>query len=250
MIASTPTSWSIAHRSESLAPRPCSACGSDHLAEGSIPWALPVSCIGEFVRIATHRASSTHLRPISQALDAVDALLESPSVRLLAPTQLHWPLLRAAIIAGETYWEPGRSTPRSQPICREHGVDRILTEDRDFGRFPFLQIVTLAKNLQLEAPRPLAATGIVVTVCAEPAVPLSSRVVHCAPMKRIDPRDRRHPPVGRVRGFGRGRAALGPHVQPRPAEGVRIRPRADRQGASRDSPRGRSRDSRASSRPT
>jgi predicted nucleic acid-binding protein len=30
-------------------------------------------------------------------------------------------------------------------VCREHGVERILTEDRDFSRFVFLHIVTLAE---------------------------------------------------------------------------------------------------------
>ena len=114
-----------------------------HLAEGMIPWALPVFCIGEFVRIATHRRVFNPPSSIPQALEAVDVILESPSVRLLTPTRLHWPLLRAAITAGET---GGNLVFDAQiaAVCREHGVDRILTEDRDFGRFPFLLTVSLA----------------------------------------------------------------------------------------------------------
>lgn len=110
-----------------------------------MPWALPVLCIGEFVRIATQRRVFDPPSSIPQALEAVDAILESPSVRLLAPTQLHWPLLRAAITAGET---TGNLAFDAQiaAVCREHGADRILTEDRDFGRFSFLKIVTLTEE--------------------------------------------------------------------------------------------------------
>ncbi len=43
---------------------------------------------------------------------------------------------------------------------REHGVERVLTEDRDFGRFPFLP------------PQPTHAPG---------PVPSASAVVHWAP---------------------------------------------------------------------
>jgi predicted nucleic acid-binding protein len=32
-------------------------------------------------------------------------------------------------------------------VCREHGFDRLLTEDRDFNRFAFLEVVTLAAPL-------------------------------------------------------------------------------------------------------
>ena len=48
-----------------------------HLAEGMVPWALPVFCIGEFVRIATHRRVFDPPSTTQQALEAVDAL--SPS---------------------------------------------------------------------------------------------------------------------------------------------------------------------------
>jgi toxin-antitoxin system PIN domain toxin len=116
-----------------------------HLAEGGFPWALPVFCVGEFVRIATHRRVFDPPSTVPQALEAIDAILGSPSLRLLAPTPLHWTVLRAAIIAGET---SGNLAFDAQiaAVCREHGVERILTEDRDFGRFPFLTVVTLAEE--------------------------------------------------------------------------------------------------------
>jgi toxin-antitoxin system PIN domain toxin len=113
------------------------------LAEGEAPWAIPVFCLGEFVRVATHRRVFDPPSTLPQAIDAVDAILESPSVRLLAPSSVHWPLLRAALAAGDA---TGNLVFDAQiaALCREHGIERILTEDRDFARFPFLRIVSLA----------------------------------------------------------------------------------------------------------
>ena len=112
------------------------------LAEGNEPWGIPLFCLGEFVRVVTHRRVFDPPSTIAQAVDAVDALLESPSVRLLDPSAGHWPLLRASIIAGEA---TGNLVFDAQiaSLCREHGVDRLLSEDRDFRRFSSLTLVTL-----------------------------------------------------------------------------------------------------------
>ena len=116
-----------------------------YLAEGATPWGIPLYCLGEFVRIATHRRVFDPPSTIAQANEAIDSLLESPSVRLLVPSAAHWSLLRAAIVAGET---AGNLVFDAQiaAICREHGVERLLTEDRDFSRFTFLNVVTLANE--------------------------------------------------------------------------------------------------------
>ena len=113
------------------------------LAEGDAPWAIPVFCLGEFVRIATHHRVFDPPSTLAQAIDAVDAVLESPSVRLLATTSVHWPLLRAALVAGDA---TGNLAFDAQiaALCRENGIERLLTEDRDFARFPFLKVVSLA----------------------------------------------------------------------------------------------------------
>jgi toxin-antitoxin system PIN domain toxin len=144
MIAVDTNILVYAHRSDS-ARHDRARLWIRHLAEGAVPWALPASCIGEFVRITTHRRVFDPPSTIPQALEAVDALLESQSVRLLAPTPLHWPLLRAAIIAGDACGNLVFDAEIAS-VCQEHGVERILTEDRDLGRFPFLQIVTLVEE--------------------------------------------------------------------------------------------------------
>ncbi|MGD0725403.1 MAG: PIN domain-containing protein [Spirochaetia bacterium] len=92
--------------------------------------------------MVTHRRVFDPPSTIAQAIDAVDALLESPSVRLLTPSTGHWSLLRASIVASEA---TGNLVFDAQiaALCREHGVDRLLSEDRDFRRFPTLSLVTL-----------------------------------------------------------------------------------------------------------
>jgi toxin-antitoxin system PIN domain toxin len=104
------------------------------LAEADAPWGLPVFCIAEFVRVVTHLRVFTPPSELRIALDFVDRLVESPSVRLL--------------LAGETYASRFRSVCESAEVrgnlafdaqivaaCIEHGVHEIVTADRDFARF-------------------------------------------------------------------------------------------------------------------
>jgi uncharacterized protein len=142
MIAVDTNVLVYAHRAESSRHQRARIWLS-HLASGDAPWAIPVFCLGEFVRISTHRRVFDPPSTLEQAIDAVDAILECPSVRLLAPTSVHWPLLRSALVAGDA---TGNLVFDAQiaALCRENGVERILTEDRDFARFTFLKVVSLA----------------------------------------------------------------------------------------------------------
>lgn len=104
------------------------------LAEGSALWALPVFCLGEFVRITTHPRFLTPPSTPDESLAALSGLLESPSVSVLVPGDRFWPLFQAAL-------RESRSTgnlafdAQIVALCREHGARPLLTEDRDFGRF-------------------------------------------------------------------------------------------------------------------
>lgn len=73
--------------------------------------------------------------PVPQALDFVDGLLASPSVRVLSAGRRHWRLLRETI--EESQIRGGLVTDAAVvALCREHGVDTVLSNDRDFRRFP------------------------------------------------------------------------------------------------------------------
>jgi uncharacterized protein len=141
MIAVDTNVLVAAHRSDAVRHQQALAWIRS-LAQGREPWAIPVFCLGEFVRVVTHRRVFDPPSTIAQAVEAVDALLESPSLRVLMPSAGHWPLLRASIVAGNA---AGNLVFDAQiaALCREHGVERLLSEDRDFRRFPALNLVTL-----------------------------------------------------------------------------------------------------------
>ena len=76
---------------------------------------------------------------IDVALAFVDALLESPSVRLLAPSGRFWSVLRESLLDAGAI---GNLVFDAQiaAVCLEHGATTILTEDRDFRRFTGLTL--------------------------------------------------------------------------------------------------------------
>lgn len=113
------------------------------LVEGGAPWAMPVFCIGEFVRVVTHPRIFDPPSPLATALEFVAHVLGSPSARLLLPGPT-FPALFAD--AGRDGAVQGNLAFDAQlvAVCREHGVREILTEDRDFARFRSPVAVRLA----------------------------------------------------------------------------------------------------------
>ena len=104
------------------------------LAEGRDPWAIPWPCVHEFLAIVTHPRIYAPPTPLANALDQVDAWLESPSVALLAESEGYWPELKALLHDGQIAG-PQVHDARVAALCRLHGVRELWTADRDFGRF-------------------------------------------------------------------------------------------------------------------
>lgn len=104
------------------------------LAEGDLPWGLPVFCIAEFVRVVTHLRVFAPPSDVRTALDFVDRLLESPSSRLLLPGDSYPGTFRAVCESAEVR---GNLAFDAQivTVCVEHGVHELITADRDFARF-------------------------------------------------------------------------------------------------------------------
>jgi uncharacterized protein len=109
------------------------------LAEGDQAWAIPVFCIGEFLRVVSHPRVFDPPTPVLDALESVRALLQSPSVRLLVPGPRFVPLLANVIeqgaVAGNIVFDA-----QIAAVCLEHGARTLLTEDRDFTRFAGLAV--------------------------------------------------------------------------------------------------------------
>lgn len=110
------------------------------LAEGPAAWAIPVFVIGEFLRVVTHpRGPLRRPTPPNEALGAIDALVASPSARVLMPGRRYLPLLRGLV---------ADTNPRGDEVfdaqiaalCLEHGATTILTNDTDFRLFAGLTV--------------------------------------------------------------------------------------------------------------
>ena len=105
-------------------------------------WALPVFVIGEFLRVATHPRAFQPPSTVAQAIDAIDRLLDSPTVRILSPGDRYWGLFQESLndagASGNLVFDA-----QIVAVCREHGVTAILTQDRDFRRFSTISVERL-----------------------------------------------------------------------------------------------------------
>ena len=112
------------------------------LAEGSRPWGLPIFCLGEFLRVVTHRRVFTPPTAMRNALGALESLLESPSVRLLVPGERFWSFFHSTISQGQA---TGNVVFDAQivAVCLEHGVDSLISEDRGLKRFGNIHVLPI-----------------------------------------------------------------------------------------------------------
>ena len=106
-------------------------------------WGLPVFVIGEFLRVVTHPSILRPPSTLEIAVESIDALVGRPNSVVLNPGPRFWELLRTTTIQNRAQ---GNLAADAQivAVCREHGVDEILTEDRDFTRFDGIRVRTLS----------------------------------------------------------------------------------------------------------
>lgn len=107
-------------------------------AVGRLPWVLPWPCIHEFLSIVTNPKIFKTPTPVDHALAQVEAWLNSPSVVTLSEEPGgYWELLARLIKAGRIQGAKVHDA-RVAALALFHGVDELLTADRDFSRFPEL----------------------------------------------------------------------------------------------------------------
>jgi uncharacterized protein len=128
-----------AHREDALFHLPASRRLSE-LAQGRSAWAIPWPCLHEFLAVVTHSRIYKPASTIVEAIDQIDAWLDSPSLVLLAEADWHWFELRKLLTASHV--TGGRvHDARIAALCLQHGVHQLWSADRDFGRFPDLGVV-------------------------------------------------------------------------------------------------------------
>jgi toxin-antitoxin system PIN domain toxin len=129
-----------AHRPE-MALHTVAARAVRDLANSPRSWGVPWPCLHEFFATVT-RAPFDPPSSAANALDQLAAWVESPSLVLLVEGPRHLQVLTdlvrtAALVGGKIH------DARIAAICLQHGVDELITMDRDFDRFPQLRTRSL-----------------------------------------------------------------------------------------------------------
>ena len=109
------------------------------LAEGDRPWAIPWPCCYEFLSVATNRRIwKQDATAPDHAWRQLEAWTASPSSRLIGETELFLEILESFVrrprVRGAVVHDA-----RVAAICVAHGVEALLTRDRDFSLFPELR---------------------------------------------------------------------------------------------------------------
>jgi len=102
-------------------------------------WYVTWGICYEFLRVTTHPRVFRRPWALSRAHQFVGALLASPGLDVLVPTERHGLVLGEVVselphVAGNLVHDAHTAV-----LMREHGIRRICTRDTDFHRFPFLE---------------------------------------------------------------------------------------------------------------
>lgn len=113
----------------------------DHARRDPSPTFLTWSICYEFLRVTTHpRVLPAPWRP-EEALGFIRELLAAPGFEILVATARHEAVLEQTLRELPDLRGNLCHDLHTAVLMREHGIGRICTRDRDFARFPFLDIV-------------------------------------------------------------------------------------------------------------
>jgi len=104
-------------------------------------WYTTWAILYEFLRVTTHPRVMRTPWSAPAAWGFVAAVLASPGLGVLAPTERHAEVAEQVIaglphLAGNLFHDAHTAI-----LMREHGIRRIITRDTDFHRFPFLETI-------------------------------------------------------------------------------------------------------------
>jgi len=104
-------------------------------------WFTTWPIVYEFLRVTTHARVMRHPWKLPDAWGFVAALLASPGLAVLAPTDRH-PTVAQSVVSELPHLTGNiLHDLHTAILMREHGIRRIVTRDTDFHRFPFLEVV-------------------------------------------------------------------------------------------------------------
>ena len=107
--------------------------------EQASAWYVTWGILYEFMRVSTHPRVFRNPWSIDHAWSFIEAILASPFLGLLVPSDRHAEIASAVFdeaphISGNLVHDATTAI-----LMREHGIRRIYTRDTDFHRFSFLE---------------------------------------------------------------------------------------------------------------
>jgi hypothetical protein len=109
--------------------------------QGAAAWYVTWGICYEFLRVVTHRhAIAVPWTPLA-AWSFLEAVLASPALGILIPTERHATVAATVIRDGPPITGNRWHDAATAILMREHGIRTIYTRDADFRRFPFLEAV-------------------------------------------------------------------------------------------------------------
>jgi uncharacterized protein len=104
-------------------------------------WYTTWAILYEFLRVTTHPRVMRRPWNTPAAWEFVAALLASPGLSVLVPTQRHADVASQVItelphLAGNLLHDAHTAI-----LMREHGIRQVCTRDTDFHQFPFLEVI-------------------------------------------------------------------------------------------------------------
>jgi uncharacterized protein len=126
-----------AHQREASLHPQADACVRS-LAESATPWAICHHSLVEFYGVVTQPRLWKQPSTPREAVNQMEAWLESPSLRLLHDQLQGLQTLTGLLIEAKVTGARVHDA-RIAACCLHHGVTELWTVDRDFSRFPALK---------------------------------------------------------------------------------------------------------------
>ncbi|MFP4268640.1 MAG: type II toxin-antitoxin system VapC family toxin [Spirochaetaceae bacterium] len=111
-----------------------------NLAESGSLWAIPWPAIHEFLAIVTHPRIYSPPSPLSHALLQVRSWMDCPTFTAIGEYGEPYFHYLEHVLNSSQARGPKVHDARIAALCLTHGVDELWSADRNFSRFPGLQV--------------------------------------------------------------------------------------------------------------
>ncbi len=116
----------------------------DKQLSGSSSVCLCWTVISAYIRIGTNSRVFEHPLSLRQAYDRVQSWLDQPCIRIVNPTQRHWPVFGELLLQGQAAGNLVTDAHLAA-LAIQHGCE-LNSTDSDFSRFPGLRWQNPLKN--------------------------------------------------------------------------------------------------------